>query len=231
MKAKFTFALTVFLSLSQLAFGQLERRSFEVSSFHSIDIGGAFTIHLRRGLEPEVVAMAEPDQLDDLSVSVDRGELHVEMDNSLWFWGKSEEIRLYITVTDLDQIEISGATSLTGANTLDATELSILCQGASEVDLKIDVTRLSVECNGASEVTLSGIARSAEIECNGASELSAIELQVERMKLEASGACQAEVYVTEDLEVEAHGASDVRYTGNPTVTKDVSTASSVSKSN
>lgn len=223
MKAFFTILFVSLFSLTSI--GQ-ERMILTTSAFDALEIGGSYTVFIRQGNEHEVVALA--DDFEDISWEIEDGTLRIDRENES-VWGESPEIRLYITVTTLREVDLTGAVTLESKNRIDGNTLEIEATGASTITLDLDVSRLSIESTGASDVTLKGKARYAEIELTGASSFAASELEVDNMDIECSGASSANLNVTSSLSVEAHGASTIYYTGDPEVESDVSTASELIK--
>jgi hypothetical protein len=67
------------------------------------------------------------------------------------------------------------------------------------------------------------------VEASGASDVDLVDFAVQSADVQASGASKVTVHVTGRLNVEASGASHVRYRGNPNLGRvDTSGASSVS---
>lgn len=227
MKKLFTFILAVFSAVA--SFAQMERSVLTTEAFHKIDAHGAFEIYIRQGSQYEVIVAGPHDDIRKASASVSNGVLNLEVEGGHVIWNDDDELRFYITYVDLNSIELGGAVELEGKNRLDGSSLSIDLGGAASLSLDIDVSSFEFDAGGASEAELSGRARTAIIETSGASELSAENLVIGRLGLMTSGASEADVNVTEKLKVDASGASDVRYKGNPEIESDISTASSFSK--
>ncbi|NVK28922.1 MAG: DUF2807 domain-containing protein [Flavobacteriia bacterium] len=225
MKHFFTLVFAVLLTTLGMA---QERRTLTTEAFTKIEISGSYTVFLRQGPSCEVIAMS--DNFDDIEVEVEDGTLSIEHENDMWEWSNNDgETRIYITVQNLSEIEISGAVTLEAKNTIDASNLTVSTSGASEIYLSMDVSNLELESTGASEITLRGKARSAELDLTGASEIYAFDLVVNRMEIETTGASSAQVHVLDVLEVDATGASDIEYKGNPQIESDLSIASSLTK--
>ncbi|GGH74943.1 head GIN domain-containing protein [Phaeocystidibacter marisrubri] len=219
--------LTIALTLSVLAFGQTVRETLEVSTFNRLEVSGAYRVFIRQGPTQEVVAIGSEDAIDGLKVEVSNGQLEISTRGFLNT--SNSDVRLFITVTQLKSISISGAVSLEAKNRIDGSDLDIEASGAADMDLKVDMSNVKVSASGAAEINLEGRARSCQIELSGSSSLDAEEWLVSRMSIEISGASSADVHAIETLEVEASGASSVTYRGNPTVDSDISYASSLTK--
>jgi len=200
----------------------------QVADFTGIEVSGAFTVYLRMGDKCALTVIAKDDVLKKVKTQVYSGTLNIEMDQD-WWDSNNDKVELYITVTTLRHIDLSGACVLKSKNTLRGTSLELDASGASKLELALQYNLLEASFSGATNVTLSGICTKVNIETSGASAIYGADLQAENMNLEVSGASKAEVNVAKQLAVEASGASKVRYKGNPSITQDVSGASSVQK--
>ena len=76
---------------------------------------------------------------------------------------------------------------------------------------------------------LYGLGDELNAEISGASELSAFEYPVRAAQLNVSGASRGKVTVTDQLTAVATGASSLIYRGSPTVSSEVTGASTVRK--
>jgi len=98
------------------------------------------------------------------------------------------------------------------------------------MEMKVTVQKLILELSGSSEVTLTGTAVEVDAEMSGATDLKADDLETAVLRMELSGAGEADVYVTERMDVTVSGAGDVRYRGEPKeVNEHVSGAGNIEK--
>jgi hypothetical protein len=207
--------------------GNVIKKERDISSFNAIDVGGAFEIEIRQG-ESVSLTLETDENLHELIVTeVRSGTLEVYTKEDV---RKFEKMKLYITITDLKEMDLSGAVEIYTVGMLDLSELFCDVSGAIEIDMNIKADELTIDASGASEVNLTGYVESVRVEISGAGELDAIELETEYFSLDISGAGDAKIFVNKELEIEASGASNVRYKGNPEVVNHSSSgASSVKK--
>ncbi len=207
--------------------GKIVKETREVSNFHGLGVGGAFEVILIKSNNEKVVLEMDDNLLPYVSTRVYGGIL--EIDNERDFRNPSE-LKVTIYYKSINEIDISGAASLTSEDVLKCENFEFEASGASDVQLKLDVESMEADLSGASKVTFSGKASSVEIEASGASVYKALELETEECELDASGAAVAKVWVTEKFAIEASGASSVRYKGSPGIDiVNISGASSVRK--
>lgn len=88
---------------------------------------------------------------------------------------------------------------------------------------------LHVGAFGATTVSLTGQVDSLTVEMGGAARLAAQTLKASTVRVQATGAAQAEVAAQRELSAELTGASRVMFTGNPTIDKKVSEAAAITR--
>lgn len=115
----------------------------------------------------------------------------------------------------LREVDLSGASSFNCDDTLVGRELSFELSGASSLNVKIDVPECDIDLSGASHATVMGKATSVDLDLSGASTLEAIDLVADHVEASLSGASKSTITCNASLEVEASGASNFIYRGNP----------------
>jgi hypothetical protein len=130
----------------------------------------------------------------------------------------------------------SGFTLVTGSSDvfvngiIRADRLDIGISGASDFKGAVMVKELVLSQSGASDAEISGEAVKFRADISGACNLKAYGLTAETAEISASGASNARVNVTRQLDAKASGASDLYYKGAPANTNfDSKGASSVRK--
>lgn len=199
----------------------------EVNNFTGLDVSGGFEVVLTQGTQHSLTIEGDDNLMSEIITEVRGGELNIYTKGSV---SPSVKMVAHVTFVNLEDIDISGAVKVTATNNLKFNRLSIEGSGASKVEFFAEISTLEADFSGASTVTMSGKANNLTVGCSGASKLYMAELQSEAASLELSGASYAEVWVTEKLSIEASGASDVRYKGEPKdINSDTSGASKVRK--
>ncbi|MCB0400497.1 MAG: DUF2807 domain-containing protein [Flavobacteriales bacterium] len=206
--------------------GNVVREERTVTSFREIEISGGFEVLLNQGKEEKLELEVDENLLELIQTESKNNKLVIKSGKNI---GKAKSLKLYITVVELEDMDVSGAVTLNNKGTFEGDHLSIEISGAADVDLKLDLEELSMDMSGASETTLAGKANHFEIELSGAGELNAEKLKTRNAIIDISGAGSATVHAKKTLNVEVSGAGSVQYKGNPKVTKSISGAGSVKK--
>lgn len=226
MKAIYT-TILLFAAFSTSLLAQETR---QLEAFTALEVGDAYEVILQKGSTHEARIEGDGEELERLQIETKGNTLVIERDGYSWRQRSSGRVTIYLTYTSLDEIEVSGASTLSAKETLNAKSLQLEVSGASTVTLQVDLNRLNAEVSGASTVRLSGTAQEHWIDVNGASTYSAGDLKATAVDIEASGASSAKVWAEEKIDARSYGASSVRYGGNPTnVDSDTSGAGSVKK--
>ena len=189
----------------------LRSESRAVSGFTGIDIGGAISADVRVGGGYEVTVEARADVLPMIKTEVKNNILYVHTEHNngkLFNWKKRGPVKVTISLPELNDLDVSGASSMTVAG--------------------VNSDRLKIDLSGASTLSIDGNARSVDIDLSGASNLKALNLMTDTAMMDLSGASSAKISVASELSADASGASSVCYSGSPKVTKDTSGASSIS---
>lgn len=206
--------------------GTVVESSVEVDEITALTVGSAFDVTLQFGDSPALVLRADDNVIDRISVTQQGGELGLGVDSAL------EDVTLQAQVTldpaTLTRVELEGAATLTGIQTLDVPALTLSTLGASRAFVVLDVDELDVTAAGASVVNASGTVDGLTAVADGASTLRLDQLAARTADVRAAGASTVEVLVSERLDAQADGASTIGYAGDPAVLeRSTSGASSV----
>jgi len=207
--------------------GNVVKQERKVTAFNAIEVSGAFDVYLSLGSTQSVIVEADDNLLPLIRTEVHGNTLKIENKEPIH---NSKSLKVYITVTDLKRLEVSGAVDIQTQNKLTLTELAVEISGATDAVLDIAVQKLAISSSGGSELKLSGMANKLDIDASGAVDIRAFELLTEIVVLDISGAGEVEINVTKELTASVSGAGTVRYKGNPAkIDSDVSGAGSIKK--
>ena len=184
--------------------GQIKTEERQVGAFANLDAGGAFEIEWESG-SPALRITTDENLLPYIENSVSDDTLHLRTRDHIW---PTHGIKIVISSPTRPGGRIRGAVKLT-VKQLNGPIFALECKGASEVTLDGNVDRLLVDMTGASQLAADG-------------------LQAKTAEISTTGAGDAEVAVTETLNVVITGAGKVTYAGNPaTIKKQITGAGSI----
>lgn len=192
---------------SQHGSGNIVTENRDVKGFKSIDVSGVFQVEIVAQKDFSVQVEADDNLMQYIKTEVNNGVLEISAEKRI----KSESgLKIRISAPDIEKIEASGVSKVSLAE--------VKNQG------------LEIDTSGASKVSLAGETAKLIVDVSGASNIDAGNLKAVNATIEASGASQVNVFVTNNLRTDASGASKITYAGTPVeVVKKTSGASSVSQ--
>lgn len=200
--------------------GKIVTEQHNVDAFHSVSTSGVFELVLISG-EPKVVVETDENIHDHIIIEVKAGVLSVSSGDKML---NADELIVTVYYDNINEISLSGASSLKTSGVLKSDRLVLDISGAAEADLSLDVDEFAVDLSGGGEVKLQGRADQLKLELSGAAEVEAFELDARIAEVGISGASEVDLSVSEELNVDISGAGEVNYKGNPEISQDISGA-------
>lgn len=180
--------------------GNLKTESRPVSGFTGVEVHGSAKLVVEQGDAESLSVTADDNLLQHLASDVTGSKLTLgPRDVSV---SPSEQIVYKLSVKNLNSIGVSGDV------TVDATG--------------IKTESLSIGISGAGNISISGEAAQQTISISGIGKYKGENFQTADTSVAISGSGQAVVAASKRLDVQVSGSADVRYVGNPEVTKSVS---------
>ncbi|RYF87098.1 MAG: DUF2807 domain-containing protein [Chitinophagaceae bacterium] len=239
MKKLVLFSLLSFLILSSCRYmggrrvegnGKIVTREQSVGKFRTVDVSGALNVYLKQDSQQSVRVETDENLQEYLDIHESDGVLYIDTRNNVNLDPSNDDIKIYVSAPEYRALHVSGASNIRGENKLSTPEtFDIDLSGASGIDVDIKAPRVNAELSGASSIKLAGETKDLSIEGSGASEVKCFDLLAENTRIDVSGAFSAQVHASVQLDVEASGASEIKYKGSPSVKQSVSGASSISK--
>lgn len=203
-----------------------------ITGFHAIHVSNAIELYLSQGTEETVAVSArEIKYRDRIRTEVKDGVLKIWFEKEGWKWDHSNyKLRAYISCKKLDQLKASGASNVYVDGNLSGDELAIDLSGASDFKGIVKYNTLKMDQSGASDASISGSASNLTIRASGASDVKGYGLVTDNCDVQATGASDIRISVNKELIARASGASSIYFKGTGVIKELHSNgASSVSK--
>ena len=219
-------ACNVSFSFDEEGSGVGETVTYDFESFDEVDVGDVFEADITIVDGPPTVEITVDDNLvERLDVSVDNGELKIEMDGGADF---GVDPTVVITMPELTELDVAGAASVVvdGAKT---TKLAIDLSGASDVDIEVDVATLVIDGSGASSIIVGGTATDLEMDLSGASSADLSNVEIDTASLDLSGSTDATFGETAEVSGDLSGAATIEVLDETLVSIESSGGASVER--
>lgn len=184
---------------------KIEKR--DISGFSKIEVSGAINLEVSSQTDFNLLVQADDNLLANIKTEVSGDTLKIYSEDKI---SPKTQINIRVSMPEIEGLHISGASSGKITN--------------------VKAVSLELRASGASKIKIEGEAQKLDAEASGASLIDAENLRAVDAEVEASGASKAIVSATNDLDVDANGASRITYTGEPkNIRQNSSGASSVKK--
>lgn len=205
--------------------GRTETRNMDLGNFTAIDASYAFSVDVQQGEAFAVAVTADDNLWNYVDVRVTGQTLHLGLKQPGGY--TNTHLSAKITMPALNGVTLSGASRATLAGfTKPANDLRVNLSGASNAGGQIQAGTATFDLSGASRATLSGAANSTKVSASGASNVDLGDFPVDKAEVGLSGASRATLNVKSNLDYELSGASNLTYSGSPSIGKSETSGSS-----
>ena len=210
--------------------GNIKTVEHTVGSFKNVEVSGAIDLYVAQGETKPVKIETDENLLQYIEVVQEGDKIKVKSREGFNL-DPTSKIKVYVSSTVYNDIDVSGASNITGqTKIINAEKMSLDVSGAGEINMDVNAPALRAEISGAGSVNLKGETKIFELTLTGAAKAHCYELLSENTRVDISGAGEADVFASVKLDAEVSGAGNVTYKGGATnVAKQVSGAGSVKK--
>jgi phage shock protein PspC (stress-responsive transcriptional regulator) len=216
------------ISGEQFTFSKPISKNYIVSDFNNIQVNGAYNVKIVKDTTRELTAHGPERDIRYLSITTINNTLYIQQNRPfrICIFCSNEEITIEVATPELTTLRLNGASDVHVRGFTDEHVMELITFGASSLQIDgLQVRDLRIDMNGSSTIELSGSTEKLYAKQFGANELNLSNLYTKNATIEASGANETRIDVSETLKVNLSGASEVSYSGTPKVDSKVSTAS------
>jgi hypothetical protein len=205
---KKSISIVTLLFIVSIAFAQ-NKEIRKVDSFNRLSFRVPGKLYLRQGSPQKVEVEASRDVLEELDVDVDGNTLVIGRKGNGWLdfnwdWDNDDKVNVYITVPNIEGINVSGSGTVVSENKLTVGDLDLKVSGSGLLEITADASgEVEADVSGSGTIKLSGKCQSFDSDVSGSG----------RVKMEQTVARDATFGVSGSGRIEASGtATSVRAT-------------------
>ena len=137
MKNTITFALAAMLLVSVAALGQT-RETRKVETFTKISFRVPGKLYLRQGNVQKVEIEGKKDFLEEIETEVEGSRLVIGKEGKWmdWNWSDNDRVNVYITMTNIEGLSVSGSGDLIGETKLTTGNLDLNVSGSGSLTVE-----------------------------------------------------------------------------------------------
>jgi hypothetical protein len=203
---------------------RLQAEERKVPRFSGISISVPGEVHIVQGDQQKLVVEGTPRILEELVTEVKGGQLNVRLPKWRLFQSR-DEINIYLVVTDLKNIQLSGSARMYTEGLLKAPDLSVSISGSGRIEIEELHTRnLKSAISGSGRLILGngGRIENHRISISGSGRLDSGQIPADKVQVTMSGSGRCSVNAADDLRVRISGSGNVYYSGNPLLDSHIS---------
>lgn len=228
-KALFILTLTVLTSgcifpvryTRVLGSGEIISETRPVSGFTAVELNDIGTLIIEQGSKESLEVIAEDNIIKYLKSDVYGRNLRLSVDDFVSI-DPTEEIVFYLTVKNLERVEISGLGNIE-IEALKTSSLDLKISGAGSANIgDLQADSLNLEISGVGNVEIGGSVEDQQIELSGAGNYNADGLKSNKARIEISGTGKAVLWVENELNVDLSGMGNLQYYGSPNLSTEIS---------
>jgi FlaG/FlaF family flagellin (archaellin) len=202
---------------------------YSMSDFSGLEVSHAFNVYVYFSDTEESVEIEANENLHQYIEVKERGNtLSIGIKDRINIRHGDATLNAYITTSNLDAIEASGACDVYLQDDLETDHLYVDLSGASSLTGYILTDELIADMSGASDLKIEGYADYFSLDASGSSTMTDYDFEVEEFVASLSGASDAYLTVNDELSISASGASSIYFYGKGRIkSQDLSGASGV----
>lgn len=201
-------------------------KTLDVSAFDGLGLTISADVYLTQGNTQSVKIEAQQNIIDNLVTDVENGYWRIKYDKNVQ---NSGDVKIWITVPTLKKIGLSGSGDIIGETAFkNLGDLDLSVSGSGGIKLDANSTALEVGISGSGDMKLAGTTGNCNVKISGSGGVEAFDLAAKTCNVRISGSGDANVNVSDNLEVAIAGSGDVVYEGSPKVKSKISGSGDVS---
>jgi len=193
-------------------FGSTVTQELALSDFTGFELNTDAQVYVSQGDEIEILVKGQENVIDELETRVRNDVWEIEFDDCV---ENSDVLRIYITTPNLKYIGNNGSGNIKSDNILRMDDLEIKNNGSGDIQLSIEGNIIVTRNTGSGKLELEGVAATLDVDIKGSGDLEAFDLLVKDGQVEVDGSGDAQVNVSDFLEIMIEGSGDVYYKGEP----------------
>lgn len=200
----------------------------QLQSFNELVISDNINLVLTQGAEEKMEITAPENIISNISGNVSQNILTLSNTTDCrWIRDASEKINVHLFFKDLKKLDYKGSGTITNTDTLELDALHIeSSSGAGNIILTLNnrYTGSYISLENAS-ITLHGKSESCFTYTNNRGITDMSDFIVKKMVIDYEGLSDTYIRVTEELSAVIYHKGNIRYKGNPVITKSITHSS------
>jgi len=201
---------------SAITVNAYETSDRHLSGFNAVNIAGPYDVYIKQGSTESVKVEAPSNMMGRILTEVNGGVLKIYSKNEHWNFGFSwghPKIRVYVTIKDINSINISGSGDAYFKEGVTTNSLKLRISGSGDMTGSVEAKTLESSISGSGDMRLSGHADNSTVSIVGSGDFSARGLVTVNSSIRVTGSGDARVNASQRVDASVAGSGDIHYTG------------------
>ncbi len=230
--------LSSFFAIAGISQKQIDDANAEVrsvESFHGIKSSSGITVYLVQGDQESVVVSAnDVKHRNKINTVVKNGVLNIYYDNDdwkLWQVGNGRKLRAYVSVKDIDLIDVVSGSDVKIEGTIRTNNIKLDISSGASLKGSIEATNMKVDVSSGAVIILSGsVSDKVSFDGSSGSSFQGFNLVADNCDADVSSGSGIQITVNKELNVDVSSGGYVHYKGSALIRKvQTSSGGSVTK--
>ena len=215
----FLLTFSIASCIAQRGSGNIVEKEVSISGVKGVHLSGSGTVEITIGKTEVLIIRGDDNIIERLDIDVHKGILELgQYKGSNWNMSPTQSIEYYVTVTDLEELCVSGSGEMKVKDKITAGDFEMHISGSGELYVSdLRAKDLEVSISGSGECTVSGGVDKQNIHISGSGEYKAKDLESNEAECHVSGSGEMEIRVAELLDASVSGSGDIDYWGRPRI--------------
>ncbi|MCF8364895.1 MAG: DUF2807 domain-containing protein [Bacteroidales bacterium] len=170
--------------------GKVVTQERDPGNFSGIKVNCSADVYIKQGSQNQVIVKADENLLEMIETEVTGDILKVDINGSI---SNVKQLDVFITVENLNTIQINGSGDVESENTIQGIDLEIGINGSGNVELDLDMKNVRTSINGSGDVSLSGVNGDFELKISGSGGFDGKDMRL--------NVCEITVFGSGDVEL------------------------------
>ncbi len=188
-------ALLILLAVVLTSSGQT-RETRNVSDFDKISYGLPGKLYFTQGSPQKVELVGDKEVLEEIETNVEGDRLILRREGKWfdWSWDDDDDLKVYITVPNLEALSVSGSGDALGQNLIKSDELDLKVSGSGNLTIEFDATGdVTARVSGSGDINVKGTSADFSSSVSASGKVLASSLQAGDCDFDISGSGRIEV--------------------------------------
>ncbi len=181
----------------------------------SIKVSSGLDLYVTLGDKVSLEIEADKGYLHRVITEVKGHQLRIYTEGRI-SWKRTYLPKIYVTVTDLDNITSSGGADVFTKGTIKVDSLVLNSSSGSDIYAEVDTRKLFLNSSSGSDLKVKGKTIYLNASSGSGSDIIAEDLAAKYVTVKSSAGSDARVYALESIDAHASSGSDIIVYGSPT---------------